>query len=279
MNIRHLTFDDVIPLARISNQAFLEHARYPEHAAQAADRIHDAPDWQWGAFLGSRILGFILTEPRAGKERVSIRLLAVDPAAQGKGIGGRLIAAVEVQARKSGYPELRVGTPFARDFYERCGFSCVEIFLRMIRDITRQTVARARGSTVQALDLDTAADALRELRPDGVRHKFLAAFFRAYRRHRGLAIAVRRKGRLEAVAVGRLSETCPDLAEATFHHASAPALEPLVRAFEHTVSTLGLRYAGFSPPASQEKSFKKLGYRRSEHDFFWTMYTLRKPLR
>jgi GNAT superfamily N-acetyltransferase len=278
MRIRHLTLDDVLPLSRLSNQAFLEHARYPEHAAQAADRIQDARDWQWGAFQGNRMLGFLLTEPIAGKERVSIRLLAVDPAAQGKGIGQLLIASLGAEAAKQGYPELRVGTPFARSFYERCGFSCMEISLRMLREIIRQPVRRPQGATVRALDLDTAADLLRSLPSDAVRHKFLAAFLRAHRRHPGLAITVCRKGRFQGVAVGRVSESCPDLAEVTFHHAPGSALKALVQAFEYTVSTFGLRYAGFSPPADQEERFKGLGYLRSEHDFFWTMYTLRKPL-
>jgi GNAT superfamily N-acetyltransferase len=278
MKIRALTYADVIPLARVSNQAFLEHARYPEHAAQAADRVHDAPDWQWGAFQGSRMLGFLLAEPRPDKTSVAIRLIAAHPAAQGKGVGSRLLATLERQARKSGYPQISVGTPFARKFYERHGFKCRKISLRMIRDITRQPIGLAGGAVSRPLDLHSAEGVLSNLRPDDLKRRFLSEFLRAFRRHRGLAIAVSRRGRLMGAVVGHIPDAAPDLAEARFHHVLDGNPGPVVNAFECAASTLGLRHVGFSIPTDQEATFRRLGYVRSEHDFFWTMYTLRKPL-
>ena len=113
ISIRGLSCEDVLPLVRVSNQAFLEHARFPEMGANAVRYIREHPGWQWGAFEDGRMAGFLLTEPRGERERVAIRLIATGPGTQGKGLGGRLLGALEDHAREEGVPLLSVGTPFA----------------------------------------------------------------------------------------------------------------------------------------------------------------------
>ena len=140
------------------------------------------------------------------------------------------------------------------------------------------------GAVYLAHDPRLARDvALKVLSPalaasPGFRERFLSAFLGSYRRDRGLAICAGRGGEPLGVAVGAVSEFYRDFAEVRFFHAFGEGLRPLVRAFELTVSTLGLRYVGYSLSEEQEEVFEALGYGRAERDFFWTMYTLQKRL-
>lgn len=278
ITVRNLTLEDVLPLVRVCNQAFLEHARFPEHAAMAVRHIGENPAWQWGAFQGGRLVAFLLTEPRADKGRVAVRLVAADPGAKGKGLGSRLVGVLEARARAEGFRALSVGTPFARGFYEKNGFKLTETDLRMIRDITCQAVPDGPEAKVRHLDFAAAAEVLPRLAGDELRRAFLSAFLGNVRREAGLMIVLGDQGALRGVVVGRTPELYRDFAEVVFHDSFGGELSPLVRAFERTASGLGLRYVGFGVTADREREMEQLGYSRSDRDFFWTMYTLEKRL-
>lgn len=278
IRIRGLSCEDVLPLVRISNQAFLEHARFPEMGASAVRYIREHPGWQWGAFEGGRMVGFLLTEPRGERQRVAIRLIATAPGAQGQGVGGRLLNALEGRAREEGVSLLSVGTPFASRFYEKYGFKCAQVSLKVIKEIINRPVERPAGVAAVPLDFDGAGEVLARMEGDELRGRFLSAFLGGYRRDRGLALRIEKEGKPLGVVVGGVSEFYGDFAEARFLHVFGDGLEDLVGAFEAAVSTLGLRYVGFAPAEDQEKAFEAMGYDRAERDFFWTMYTLEKRL-
>ncbi len=276
--IRNLKLSDVIPVMRVCNQAFLEHARFPQMASSVVRYIREHPGWQWGAFSGEALLGFLLTEPRAEKKRVAIRLIATDPAAQGRGLAGRLLSTLEERARAQGFPLLSVGTPFAARFYEKYGFECGTVSLKVIREIIQQAVPRPAGVMIETLDYDSAAEVVEMLEGDDLRARFLKAFAASYRENRGLVLRLSRAGEVLGTVVGSVSEIYRDFAAAGFYHAFGGELETLVRGFEYTASTLGVRYVGFAPPAEAEKDFEDLGYERAARDFYWTMYTLEKTV-
>ncbi len=276
--IRNLSLGDVIPAMRACNQAFLEGARFPEMGANVVRYIREHPEWQWGAFDGGELLGFLLTEPREEKQRVAIRLIATNPEIQGKGTGGRLLAALDKKAVAGGFNLLSVGTPFAKRFYEKYGFKVTVISLKMIREIIQQPVPRPAGVEISTLDFESAAALLAQLADDETRARFLAAFMKDYRHNRGLALHVARGGEFVGVVLGSISEFYEDFAPVSFFHAADDGLATLVRSYEYTASTLGVRYVGFAPGAEAEDEFKKLGYERAERDFYWTMYTLERPL-
>ncbi len=278
ISIRGLSLEDVLPLVRIAGQAFLEHARFPEMGLSATRYLREHPGWQWGAFGGGRLAGFLLTEPSTEKGRVAIRLIATDPGVQGKGIGGRLLDTLEARAREAGFPLLSVGTPFAGRFYEKYGFEITKVHLKVIKEIIRRAVKGEKGVAVRPLDFESAAEVLGRFEDDELRGRFLDAFLGNYRKDRGLALRVERDGELLGVVIGRVSEFYGDFGEARFFHAFGGGPGPLAAAFELAVSTLGLRWAGFCPPEDQEAAFEALGYARAERDFFWTMYTLEKRL-
>ena len=256
ITVRNLALEDVLPLVRVCNQAFLEYARFPEHAAMAVRHIGDNPTWQWGAFRGGRLVAFLLTEPRADRERVAIRLVAADPGAKGKGLGSRLVGVLEARARAEGFRALSVGTPFARGFYEKNGFRLTETDLRMIREITCQAVPDGPEAGIRRLDFAAAAGVLPRLAGDERRRAFLSAFLGNVRREPGLMIVLDGPDGPRGVAVGRSPEVYRDFAEVFFHDSFGGELSPLVRAFERTASGLGLRYVGFGVTACLSMSIE-----------------------
>jgi len=278
IEIRALALEDVLGVMRVCNQAFLEGARYPRMGASVVRYVREHPEWQWGAFDGGELLGFLLTEPREEPARVAIRLIATDPGAQGRGVGRRLVSALEDRARAEGVPLLSVGTPFASGFYEKCGFDCTRVHLKMIREIIRRPVPRPAGVTVRTLDYDSAAGVLGKFADEESRAEFLNAFLGNFREDRGLALLVEKGDELLGVAVGRVKESYRDFVEIVFHRAFGESPEPVVRAFEYTASTMGLRHVGLALPEDSEDLFAGFGYRRAEEDYFWTMYTLEKRL-
>ena len=83
-----------------------------------------------GAFDGERLLGYACSGPTPATEGpFDLYWLAVDAAAQGKGIGTTLVRAVERELRDRGARMLLVETSSrpdysnTRSFYARCGYS------------------------------------------------------------------------------------------------------------------------------------------------------------
>ncbi|PYP80447.1 MAG: N-acetyltransferase [Gemmatimonadetes bacterium] len=95
-----------------------------------ADDAH-VPDYEFtGAFDGEQLLGYACAGPTPATEGTfDLYWLAVDAAAQGKGIGTTLVRAVERSLRERGARMLLVETSSRPDysntraFYTRCGYT------------------------------------------------------------------------------------------------------------------------------------------------------------
>jgi ribosomal protein S18 acetylase RimI-like enzyme len=89
---------------------------------QIAERFAEGPIWV--AELEGAIVGTVAAVPHCTE--LYIRSLAVSPRAQGRGIGARLLDAIEVFAAECGYRRLVLNTtPFlmaALQLYQRRGF-------------------------------------------------------------------------------------------------------------------------------------------------------------
>ncbi|HEV7992105.1 MAG TPA: GNAT family N-acetyltransferase [Gemmatimonadaceae bacterium] len=91
----------------------------------------NVPDYEFtGAFEGERVLGYACVGPTPATEGTfDLYWLAVDPAAQGKGIGRALVRGVERDLRARGARLLLVETSSRPDyentraFYARCGYT------------------------------------------------------------------------------------------------------------------------------------------------------------
>jgi GNAT superfamily N-acetyltransferase len=101
-----------------------------DDGATGADDAH-VLDYEFtGAFEGERLLGYACAGPTPATEGTfDLYWLAVDAAAQGKGIGTTLVRAVERELRDRGARMLLVETSSRPDysntraFYTRCGYS------------------------------------------------------------------------------------------------------------------------------------------------------------
>ena len=95
-----------------------------------ADDAH-VPDYEFtGAFEGDRLIGYACSGPTPATEGTfDLYWLAVDAAAQGKGIGTTLVREVERELRDRGARMLLVETSSRPDysntraFYARCGYT------------------------------------------------------------------------------------------------------------------------------------------------------------
>jgi GNAT superfamily N-acetyltransferase len=101
-----------------------------DQGVAGADDAH-VPDYEFtGAFEGERLLGYACAGPTPATEGTfDLYWLAVDAAAQGKGIGTALVREVERELRDRGARMLLVETSSRPDysdtraFYARCGYS------------------------------------------------------------------------------------------------------------------------------------------------------------
>jgi DNA-binding MarR family transcriptional regulator/GNAT superfamily N-acetyltransferase len=96
------------------------------HAAPA-----EPPKSIWVAEQEGAIAGSIFVQPSAGiADSAQLRMLFVEPAARGQGIGGVLVAQAVSFARQSGYDRVRLWTHAnqlaARKLYAGAGFAIVE---------------------------------------------------------------------------------------------------------------------------------------------------------
>ena len=113
----------------VALQLFDATVRDDDGSAGADDA--QAPDYEFtGAFDGERLLGYACAGPTPATEGTfDLYWLAVDPTAQGKGIGTTLVRAVERELRDRGARMLLVETSSRPDysntraFYARCGYT------------------------------------------------------------------------------------------------------------------------------------------------------------
>ncbi|MGI8806823.1 MAG: GNAT family N-acetyltransferase [Acidimicrobiales bacterium] len=138
MTIRHARPDEHAPLAAVTvsaYQALLGPDMDRSYAAELADVASRAAlsDVLVSVDDDGRLEGGITYIPGpgpmawfSGPEEAGIRMLAVDPAVQGRGVGARLIAACVDRARAAGKARLLLHTTasmvVAHRLYQRAGF-------------------------------------------------------------------------------------------------------------------------------------------------------------
>ncbi len=276
VTVKRLTLNDVLPLVRICNQAFLEWARFPEHGVEAVRRIQEQPQWQWGAFEGERLRGFLLCNHRREKKSVAIKLIGVDPAACGRGLGRMLLETLDRAAVQARLDSLSVGTPFAAGFYRKNGFELAGTNLRMIRDIAQSSIRMPEGLSVRPMGMGDAQEMVGQIQDDGAKSLFLKAFLAHYRKNGRLLVRMDKGRQVCGTGLGEVDRVYGDFVRVALALPIHGSMEDVVRGMETMVSMQGLRHIGFELAEEQETLFSKLGYERAARDYFWTMYTLRK---
>ena len=144
--IRRAQDGDGAALARCAHRAYagyvprLQGAPLPPLEADYEDEIRQWPTWVLevdGQIVGGLIMDF--------DEHASISNVFVDPAAQGTGLGRRLLTFGEGEARRRGYTDLHLATHVLLgenvEVYEHLGWK------ETGRDATRVFMAKSLGSS------------------------------------------------------------------------------------------------------------------------------------
>lgn len=126
--IRRVGPDDVDALRAVAAAAYRKYVpRIGQNPApMTADYAQAVRDQQaWDAIQDGSIAGFAILVPRPGY--LLLENVAVLPAAQGRGIGARLLALAEDHARSLGFSEIRLYTNEAMienlTYYPRNGYT------------------------------------------------------------------------------------------------------------------------------------------------------------
>lgn len=110
VEVRRATVSDAAALTEVVRAAYAPFRaaglRLPEVEAGIAEAITDAPVWV--AVEGAAIIGGVIV--RHSDTSTMVENLAVHPDASGKGVGRRLLRAVEQWARQLGFPGLHLAT-------------------------------------------------------------------------------------------------------------------------------------------------------------------------
>lgn len=134
VEIRLATSDDAEPMAAVLREAF---SMYREHytpeafvvvtpaAVEIAARFDEGP--QWVAEIGSDIIGTVSVTVEDGD--LYVRSMAVAPRAQGRGVGHRLLNAIDEYAVTTDRTRIFLYTTYfsagAKEMYEKHGYEWV----------------------------------------------------------------------------------------------------------------------------------------------------------
>ncbi|HEV51277.1 MAG TPA: GNAT family N-acetyltransferase, partial [Thermoprotei archaeon] len=122
--IRQLKAKDLPSVLSVAASSFKEEARRPEVIGPGfIDDITRFPSLQIGAFDGGLMVGFAIGE--LAEDWGVLDWIAVTPSHQRMGIGSELLKQFERRISLSGRQRVRLGTPFALDFYVKMGYTCV----------------------------------------------------------------------------------------------------------------------------------------------------------
>jgi len=134
VSVRLATADDAEAISKVLRDAFTVHREFytaeafavvTPNAEEILRRFDEGP--QWIAEVDGRVVGTVsmITEP----EGLYIRSMAVSPGAQGRGVGHRLLEAVDEYARSTDFERVFLYTtyfvPGAKEMYEKHGFEWV----------------------------------------------------------------------------------------------------------------------------------------------------------
>ncbi len=124
--IRQLKAKDLPGVLSVAASSFKEEARRPEVIGPGfIDGITRFPSLQIGAFEGDRLIGFAIGE--LSEDWGILDWIAVAPSHQRMGIGSELLKQFERTVSLSGKQRVRLGTPFAVNFYAKMGYACVGV--------------------------------------------------------------------------------------------------------------------------------------------------------
>ena len=280
--IRQMKPSDVSSVVRIANQSFLETARLGWLIGyRIVQRLMSNRECLFIAETDrGDLAGFVVGELKDNK--AVINWIAVHPSHRSRGVGGMLLKAVEEKAREKGIRIVETGTPFARPFYEKYGYKCVDIRRSMLLELVGRSISIPKGLRIRTIMLEELPMLLDFIGDENEWLRFAAAYFEAYESDPEKAILITNKNNeILGVAIGRSEKICSELV--TLSYIFAKKKEDTIRilnSLAYLASSHGHRWLGISLPIAgiTEEQLKRAGWQDAKLPFFWTMYRMRKKL-
>ncbi|RLI37875.1 hypothetical protein DRO55_00270 [Candidatus Bathyarchaeota archaeon] len=280
-HVRTARPEDVVSIVRVANQAFLETARLTGLIGRGfAQTMADYGEWCFVAEdEDDGIIGFLVGAH--SEDKATIKWIAVHPDYWDRGVGGQLLKAIEDKARREGLKIVETGTPFARGFYERYGFRCVEVQKALILELVGRRVTPPEEIQMKPLILDDLGKLARFMER-GEYLRFLTSYFNSFTDDPEKALLGLDRDEAVGVVIGRTDNIYKDLVKVEYIHPVEPSYAlSLLYGLVHLCSTEGLRWVGVRLPIQgiSEEALTRMGWREAKLPTFWTRYRMRKELR
>lgn len=295
--VRRMALNDIPRVLRVANQTFREMGRLPERFAHhTIHYMKTLPSWQLVAVFRERIIGFLVCgfmgcswidsaaegsgkdEPRLTR-RPDVFWVAAHPSYQRMGVGGRLLAAYEARCREHGFLDIRIGTPFATEFYLKQGYRPLDPVYRMVKELLEKPVEAPRGVESRIADLEDIDEILNNI-PAEEGFPFVESFLSVYEREQDKCLILSAEEKIVGLLVAETDPHAFDLVRSLYEYAvDRKSYERLAEVFEYVCSKKGKRWAGMTPGDGESKRLLEArGWVESRLPSFWVGYRFEKRL-
>ena len=281
ITIRKMELEDLSQVVRIATQAFLERARFTSRfGVGVIERLQELPDWQHVAVARSEIVGFMTCSIHKEKEYTGIGWIAVHPAWQGMGVGRKLMDALETRSREEGFQKVVTGTPYALDFYIRCGYRATGATYRMIKELPGRCIEAPEGVRIRIIDLEDLTDLMETLEEGSQRLRFAKSFMQVYEREQDKSFCIEEGGEVKGILVGETNPYNYELVRALFvSYSDVASLRNLLDAFAYLCSKKGKRWAGFeTKTVGLKETIEAWGWEEAHLPSWFVSYEVEKDL-
>ncbi len=273
MNIRHMRIDDLYDVIRICNSAFLEMARWtPRIALLIIESIEREPDLQLVVVEENKIVGFL--RGGYGKDSLKIHHIAVSPEYHGRGIGSLMLRKFEEIAISKGFNKITLDTPFAKGFYEKNGYKCIDIEYALIYETIRkktEDVPHTRHLRIP--------DLLKLAKKHGS-YKLLKDYFAVYESDLDKCFIYVVKDEIKGGIIASSNKWCKDLLEIKdiiFDNSNIK--DKLLQKIFFEASLRGVRWIGYKTKNKSEyEEMLEKGWIESDLPYWWTRYIMEKSI-
>lgn len=279
--VRTASISDVVDIVRIANQAFLEIARLPGSLGHGfVVHMKSFPDWIFVAerTTDRKVIGFLIGS--RDKHAAKISWIAVHPEFWGRGIGGMLLHAIEEKARSEGLRIIETGTPFARSFYEKYGFHCINVQKAYILEIAGRKVESPSNIEIRFLFLFDLSELAQVMSKNNYLN-LLESYFSALKANNENAILGLKNNQIVGVVIGQRDSLYRDLMILRYLYSVKQEYAPdLLHALIFLSSVKGYRWIGVKLPlfGIEEQYLRDTGWNEARLPSFWTRYWMRKDL-
>jgi len=278
---------DIPAMVHLAMRTFIEGARHPAVAMRLfADSFRNHSGWQWVAVAEGRVVGFAACKYNTTAKKAGIFLIGVDPSVKGGGIGGKLLACFEEKCRETKVPLIRIGTPYAKTFYEKYGYICAETAEKYLLDLLGKPEPDLGSAKLEPLTLSDI-DALLPLIQAERQLEFLSRFYGQI--GLGSAYKLLEAGTPRLVfGLGTKSQdsleipsAIPELMALDFYYFLGKEDDTLLlNASIKAAMLAGARRFGLEPGSrcSLKENLLAAGFTLSAHPAYWTMYDMEKRI-